>query len=290
VKSTSRPNSHTRSWKEIRQNATRKVVTSHARKRVVMAAVRGVLLLAVVAALGVGGYYGVQHWQQGVERVNTVLPAQPLREIRFETDGVLTQAWVENVLELPEEVDIMAINIHQLKAKIEAHGQVRSVVIRRASDRLEIVVQERSPVVRLKTHNEQGQVVELLVDREGHVYRGFGYTRHEISSLLYLDGVRLHRGGAGFRRLAGIDQIDDLLRVARGQFPHLVRSWRVVDCRDLPRLTVRSDDTREIVFGDPERYMEQLRWLDMVLVSNRRQMMAMQDRIDLSLGNQVVVR
>lgn len=250
---------------------------------------RGVLTITTVVAVAAGTYFGVGYWQQGVQKVNTVLPGQLLREIVFKTDGVLSKDWVEQLLALPEEAEIMSIDIHEKKLLLEAHGQVKTAVIRRLPDRLEIGIQEREPVVRVKTLDDYGQVIWLLVDREGFVYAGSGYDPHELSSLPVLGGVGLQREGAGFRRLSGIDRVDDLLRTARSHSPHLYDSWEVVDCGEPPLIKVRSEDIREIVFG-PGRYTEQLQWLDMIVESNRRQMLGMQERVDLSLGNQVVVR
>lgn len=279
----------TRSWRGISQSANRKMVTAHARKRIIRSAMRGLLALTTVAVVAGGVFYGVSHWQEGIKKVNTVLPPQPLREIVFETDGVLSKSWVEELLALPENIDIMSIDIHQKKLLLEQHGQVKSTVIRRLPDQLVIGIKERTPVVRLATRNEQGEVVGLLVDREGHVYAGNGYDRHELATLPFLGGVGLQREGDGFRRIPGIDQVDDLLRVARSQWPHLYDSWKVVDCGEPPLLKVRSDEIREIVFS-PGRYTEQLKWLDMIIENNRRQLLGRQERVDLSLGNQVVVR
>lgn len=291
MKKTSRSNSNplTRSWREIRQNANRKVVTSHARKKLLKGVLSSGLALTALAMVGAGAYLVVQHWQQGVTKMNTVLPAQPLREITFSTDGVLPRVWLEQVLDLPVEVDITSIDIHEKKALLESHGQIKSAVVRRMPDRLVIDIQERFPVARLRVAAEGGGVAVLLVDREGCVYLGNGYDGRDLSTLPFLDGVRLQRSRHGFRPLAGIDQVDDLLQIARSHAPHLVRSWEVIDCRDLPLIRVRSKEIREIVFG-PDRHIEQLRWLDMIVESNRRQMMGMQERVDLSLGNQVVVR
>ncbi len=288
-KKKARGNSLTRSWREIRQTANRKVVTAHARKRILRSTMRAFLAVTTVILMAAGTYFGVSHWQQGMQKVNTVLPTQPLREIVFRTDGVLSKSWLENLLGLPENVEIMSIDIHQKKLLLEQHGQIRSAVIRRLPEQLVIEVQERRPVVRVATHDEYGQVIGLLVDRDGHVYPGSGYDRHEISTLPFLGGVALQRDGHGFRRLSGIDRIDDLLRTARSHSPHLYESWLVVDSSEPPLLKVRSREIREIVFG-PGRYTEQLQWLDMIIENNRRQMLRMEERIDLSLGSHVVVR
>lgn len=252
-------------------------------------AFRAFVALTFVGLIGAGTYFGIHYWSEGVQKVNTVLPTQPLREIVFTTDGVLSKGWAEEILALPENVDMMAIDIHQKKADLEKHGQVKTVVIRRLPDQLAIEVEERHPVVRLATRDGRGRVVELLVDREGYVYAGNGYERYELRSLPFLGGIGLQRDGNGFRRLSGIDKVDDLLQAARDYAPHLYDSWEVVDCDDFPLLKVRSKEIREIVFA-PGRYREQLQWLDMILENNRRQMLGMQERVDLSLGNQVVVR
>lgn len=288
-KKKTRGNALTRSWREIRQTANRRVVTAHARRRIRKSIFRGILVFTTIALSAAGVYYGIGYWEQGVQKMNTALPAQPLRGIVFSTDGVLSKEWVEGVLDLPEEADIMSIDIHGKKLLLEAKGQVKSAVIRRLPEKLRVDLRERDPVVRVATRNEEGRVVPRLVDREGYVYRGRGYDAHEISSLLFLGGVNLQRSADGFRPLSGIEQIDELLQIARAEFPELFRSWRVVDFGDPPLIKVRSEDFREIVFG-PDGHREQLQWLAMIVENNRRQMAGMQERVDLSLGNQVVVR
>lgn len=277
------------SWREIRQTASQKVVTAHARRRIIKGLMRGSMIVVVLVAGVFGTYFGIEYWKSGVERVNTALPSQPLREIVVSTDGVLSHRWVEATLGLPKGVEVMTIDIHRKKLLLEEHGQVKSAVVRRLPDRLLIDVQERVPVVRLAARDETGEVLVHLVDREGVVYRGFGYDRHELDALPFVAGVRLHRSQNGFRPLEGMDQVDELLRTARYEMPHLSDVWHVVDCGDLPLIKIRSDDFKEIVFG-PGRVGEQLRMLDMIVSSNRRQMLGKRDRVDLSLGNQVVVR
>lgn len=277
------------SWRGIRQTASQKVVTAHARRRMLKGLVRGALVVVALVTLIFGTYLSVGYWKSGVERVNTALPSQPLREIVFSTDGVLSSGWAESTLGLSKGVEVMTIDIHRKKMLLEEHGQVKSAVVRRLPDRLLVEVQERMPVVRLAARDETGEVVVHLVDRDGFVYRGLGYARHELDALPFLAGIRLQRSTAGFQPLEGMAQVDDLLRTARYEIPHLSDVWNVVDCGDLPLIKIRSDDFKEIVFG-PGRVAEQLRMLDMIVSSNRRQMLGKRDRVDLSLGNQVVVR
>lgn len=288
-KKTARSSPSSRSWQEIRQSANRKVVTAHARRKILKGAFRGVLAVATAGGVAAAVYFGFGYWQEGVQKMNTVLPAQPLREIVFTTDGVLSKQWVESVLALADETDIMSIDIQQKKRRLEGYGQVKSAVIRRLSDRLAVSIQERSPILRLRIRDEDGGVLELLVDGNGHVYEGLAYDRFEISTLPFLAGVILQRSGDGFRRLPRIDQVEDLLATAQRNFPSHYRSWKVVDLSEPDLIKIRSEDFEEIVFA-AGRYTEQLKWLDLIVESNRRQMVGLQERVDLSLGNQVVVR
>lgn len=288
-KKQTRASRSSRSWREIRQSANRKVVTAHARRKIVRGVARATVAIAAMVLVAGAVFFGVGHWHQGIQKVNTALPPQPLREIMFSTDGVLTKSWMEEVLGLPEGADSASIDIHEKKILLEEHGQVKSAVIRRLPDSLVVDLQERIPAVRINTRNEEGRVIELLVDREGHVFHGIGYDSYEISTLPLLAGIALHREGRGFRRLSGIEHVDDLLQIARTDFPWLYRSWKWVDCGEAPLLKVRSEEFREIVFV-AGRYTEQLRQLDMIVANNRRQLVGMQQRVDLSLRNQVVVR
>src|SRR5690606_31091540 len=120
-KKVQRSQSPTRSWRGIRQSANRKRVTAHARKRVLRSTMRGFLALMTMIIVAGCTYYGVSHWQEGIQKVNTVLPPQPLREIVFTTDGVLEKPWVEELLGLPEDVDLSTIDIHRMKLLIERH-------------------------------------------------------------------------------------------------------------------------------------------------------------------------
>lgn len=288
-KKQTRGSSNSRSWREIRQTASQKIVTAHARRRILKGILRGAMAVAVLVAVAAGGYFGVGYWKDGVERMNTALPSQPLREIVFSTDGVLSASWVEAALGLPKGTEMMSIDIHEKKGRLEEYGQVKSAVIRRLPARLVVEIQERMPVVRLKARDEDGGLVVYLVDRDGVVYPGTGYDPYELSTLPFLGGVRLHRSGTGFQRLSGMAQVGDLLQTAREETPHLYSSWQVVDCGELPLIKIRSDEFNEIVFG-ADRFVEQLRMLDMIVASDRRQMLGKRDGVDLSLTNQVVVR
>jgi len=275
-------------WRDIRQSASRKVVTAHARRRLLLFFAKGVFVFLLLLGAAASSWYGYIHYREGVDRMQTVRSAQPLKEILYQTDGVLTREWVAEQLGLELGADVMALDIHAKKLQLESFGQVRGAVLRRQPERLVINVRERFPVARVAAR-EEGGVTVLLVDREGVVYRGFGYRKAELDSMPFLGGVSLRRSEGQYLPLKHMDVVADLLITANEHTPHLVPSWRVIDCSELPALiTVRSREIEEIIFSR-DQMAPQLRRLDMIVAENRRQMTG-QKRVDLSLGNQVVVR
>ncbi len=276
------------SWRDIRQSASRKAVTGHALRRRLWVFAKCVGAVVLLAALGVGAWFIHDRYQAGSEPLRAVRSAQPLRDIVFQTDGVLTVDWVRESLGIELGDDVMGFNIHAMKVELESLGQVKSASLRRQPEQLVIQLRERLPVARLRAR-EEGVVRTLVVDRAGVVYRGYGYRAGELDSLPFLAGVALRRAEGGYAPLAHMDVVADLLLTANEHTPHLVESWRVIDGSELPDLlTVRSREIEEIVFSR-ERMAAQLRRLDMIVAENRRQMTG-QRRVDLSLGNQVVVR
>lgn len=276
------------SWQEIRQTASRKVITAYARKRLFGYVFRASVLIVAVAAVGAGVVAGVHYWHDGMKRVSQVLPANPLSDIVLTTDGVLTDDWAWEILALPEGTDMLAIDLRDVKRRVEAHGQVRTALVRRLPDRLLIDVRERYPIARVAVLDDFGEVVVKLVDREGYVYRGMHYERFELAALPYLQVAELTRVGDGYETISGMDRVENLLDAAREYAPHIYTTWSVIDCRDFPNLSVRTTDDREIVFG-PDGYREQLRMLDMILASNQRQLVNRQRTVDLSLGGGGVI-
>lgn len=275
------------SWQEIPQPASRKV-TALARRRMAWLAAKSLMAVVLPLAAAVAAWFGYIHLREGSERLQSVRSTQPLREVVFQTDGVLSRDWVMGRLGLEFDADVMGLDIHGKKLLLESHGQIRSATLRRQPEGLVIHLRERHPIARVAVREADG-ISERLVDPEGHVYEGQEYASHELAGLPFLGGIRLRVSGNGFEPLPHMNVVSSLLAAALEHTPHLYETWRVIDCSDLPhRLTVRTRGGEEYVFGQDDP-APQLRRLDMILAENRRQLTG-QRRVDLSLGNPVVVR
>jgi cell division protein FtsQ len=280
------------SWRSIRQVVNPRTMTSQGRRRlgwILARATFSLFLLGGLAALGVYLYRG---FETPARTLAPVVRDEPLEEIVVITDGVLSRTWVADRLSLPAGIPLMAVDLDRAKLVLEREGQVRVAVITRDfPGTLVVTLEERVPVLRALVPLEGGRREALFVARDGVVYRGFEYDPKMVAGLPWMDGVRLTRSGSGFAPVVGVDRASELIVAAHAEAPHLAAEFRVISLADLPRIHVRTDAVREIVF-DPGHYRRQLARLDYILEHYRRQGTPPGgiERIDLSVSSQVAVR
>jgi cell division protein FtsQ len=218
----------------------------------------------------------------------------PIRDIALvDPDGVLDHGWLVRTLALPPGATLGSADLPRLRARILASGQVAEAALFRIYPaELSVHVTERSPVAHIMAQAAGGEPRPLLVARDGAVYDGVGYPPAVVSSLPWLDGVKLERRGEGFAPLAGMTAdgvrpgAADLLAQAKLEAEHLYRTWRVVSLARLDsdgEILVRPSSGPVVVFGTRESFASQLAKLDWLLDTLRVRGAAAAS-IDLSLA------
>jgi cell division protein FtsQ len=201
---------------------------------------------------------------------------------------VLSQDWVKQTLDLPNNIGLMELDLCSLRARLLDHQQVKSAVLKREfPDTLRVVLQERFPVVRLKARLNGPDVRDFLVAQDGTVFAGHEFEQMETRRLPWLGGVRLVRHGDGFAQLSGIDRVADLLSTARSNTPKVYDTWRVVSLERMARdgqIIVQSSQVPEIIFGLREDFFTQLARLDLILEETMERNIPVMKSIDLSVG------
>jgi len=103
-----------------------------------------VVILAMLALIGFGGYKGIQHLFLGNEKYR-------LQEIDLQTNGHLTHARVVDVAHIDLNGNIFTIDTHHVRDSLQALPEVtRCKVERRLPGTLKIHITERVPVVWIK--------------------------------------------------------------------------------------------------------------------------------------------
>jgi len=284
--------SKSRSWKDIDQDVKAKSMSSTALKRAIFSRCRKFAFysILVIALLGGAKLFLM------TEGVSTALTragkSLPIKSIEIESDA-LSREWVLNYLGLDgdETPNLLGLDLGSLKERLELQAQVSSVKIaRQLPDTLYIAIQEREPIAKVLAEDVERGRITLLVDRTGVVYEGIGYDSKRISLLPFLDGIRLKRNEGQYDAITGMEHVGKLLSEAFEIAPHIYRSWKVVSLEALPKLIVKSNFAKEIIFEPVlTDYRRQLAELDYIIDYHKSHSYKSIAKVDLTMNSQVPV-
>lgn len=277
-----------RSWRDIPQEIEPRRMSRVGRRRLNMGFVRTAAMVIALGAIGWGGYEIWRTLQQDPQRLTAGNESRPVEVINLQSNGVLDDTWLTETLAIEPATGLMELDLYALRSRLTASGQVRTaVLVREFPATLNVTLEERSPVVRMKAKLDGPEPRTFFVAQDGTVYHGHGYGVKLMRSLPWLGGVRLRREGNGFEPLEGIPQLADLLATARGGVPDVFATWRVVSLERLSadgQILVQSTQVPEIIFGVREDFYSQIARLDLILDEASRRTTAPLRSIDLSVG------
>ncbi len=285
------------SWRELAGPRKRRINSPQAKKRRQKKLLRLVVSGALVLALIGGIVWGVLVFQDRGEAIPLAPPSKPIERILFDSNGVLPNSWLSSVIKLRPGMSMMEADIFDLKAKLEAEGQVKSASVERVfPSALRIVVEERIPVLRLVTMGQDGKRVLRIVGRDGTVYRGVGYPKAMLQHLPFVQPYK--NPDSGYFPMRGIERVAELLEYARQNTPELFATWQVVSLEhysgdlELPGqvIEVRSSIVPRIIFGAAGDYGQQMDRLNYILSYVQNHGDPSIDRIDLSLRGSAAVQ
>lgn len=277
-----------RNWRDIPQQIAPQAMSKVGRRRMTFRVFRNVAIVVAIMALSAGGFEIWRTLQSDPQRLVATTESAPLEHILVETNGVLDERWVTARLALPDRIGLMELDLYSLRTLLTKSGQVRAAVLAREfPNTLKVILDERSPVVRLKARLNGPDVRDFLVSRDGTVFSGHGFPKSTLDALPWLGGVRLVRDGEGFVPLADINPVADLLITARGNAPDLFATWRVVSLERLDQdgeILVQSSVVPKIIFGTREGFYSQIARLDLIIAETRSQQRAPLKSINLAVG------
>lgn len=286
------------SWRSLADGKRKRRIQSPAARKRRFIRIGKVIAAMLLFALVVGGIAGtVVSLMQRENPIEMTTPSKPVEQILFDTDGVLPDRWLGTVIELRRGLTLMEIDIHDMKRRLEAHGQVKSASVERVfPDTLKIRVREREPVLRMRVAVAGDQTELRIVARDGTIYPGVGYPEPSLRRMPYLVPYR-HPNGR-IQPMRGIERVAELLEVTRRTQPNFFRTWKIVSLKyysgdpDLPGqiIEVQTSLVPRIIFGLNIGFAQQLDRLAVVLnyVQNRGNPAL--KRIDLSLRKSAAVQ
>ncbi|NBB77903.1 MAG: FtsQ-type POTRA domain-containing protein [Verrucomicrobia bacterium] len=286
------------SWRSLAGGSRNRRIQSPAARKRRLIRIGKVLAAMLLFSLLVGGIAAVVvALLQRDDPIQVSTPSKPIERILFDTDGVLPDRWLSTVVDLRRGRTLMEVDIHEMKRRLEAHGQVKSASVERVfPDALKIRVREREPLLRMRVAGSGGQTELRIVARDGTLYEGVGYPEASLRRMPYLVPYR-HANGR-IQPLRGIERVAELLEVTRRTQPNFFRTWQIVSLEyysgdpDLPGqvIEVQTSLVPRIIFGLNTEFSRQLDRLAVVLNYVQSRGNPALKRIDLSLRESAAVR
>ncbi|WP_438482175.1 cell division protein FtsQ/DivIB [Oleiharenicola lentus] len=280
------------SWRSIRQDVKSDAMSRKGRRRRLIAWTKVAGLCAVFGTAGWAIYSVIYSWETDRVGLASAVHSEPLKEIAVLTPGgVLDKKWVIDTLQLPKNISLMALELPELREKLLESKQAQVVVLTRSfPDTLVVTLKERSPVARIFDGGFDAR--EWLVAKDGTVYLGVGYSKELLASLPVLDGVTLVKDGAGFKPIAGMEEVSSLLSTAQLQAPHLYREWLIVSMAhfdDNEEIAVQAKTIPKILFSRKLDFYKQIARLDYIIDRVHTMPDPVFKSVNLTIENQVPV-
>ncbi|HSH09868.1 MAG TPA: hypothetical protein VK995_05735 [Oceanipulchritudo sp.] len=284
------------SWRDIQQGNKGTKTTKVARKRHLVILFRGACVILLIMAIG-AGVAGLKYFGKIAERIPEP-PGPGVVQVTFQSNGVLTERWFRQSFPDLFTTDIRQVDVRLLKDQLEHDGQVSAATVNVSlPSHLIIQLEEREPIFRLRIQGPDGQPQTLLVGRDGTIYEGSLYPAETLLRLPGVSGLRVRKEGDGYMPIPGLEPVAHLLELAKEQLPAVYRHWRVVDLGDWnPDLEYRpslvkitSSHIEEIVFSTVG-IEEQIKRLAGILQHIQRHQLGQPKSIDLSFGEEAVIR
>ena len=285
-------------WRSINQKGKLRSTSSSARERKLGHMLRWAAIVVAVLLFGGGLGYAVYFSGSHLDVFSPGNEPVALTEIDFVSDGVLDLAWMEKTFPLDGETSALAFDVHALKRKLEAVGQIREASVSLSlPDRVIVRVKEREPLLRARVKKPDGKITTVLVSEDGAVFEGDRYPIETLRRLPGLTGVRFQWTGEGFRPIEAMRIVAPLLEQARTDFPELYRTWQWISLEDLSTdpdapfalILVKSREADRIVFA-PRVFHRQLTKLqEVVMLAQERSLRGFR-KIDLSFSEQAIVQ
>jgi len=240
------------------------------RRRWVLASLRVAAVSAVTVSLGWAAWKMMDVMRHGPGEIPAAMKKAPVEVVLvLVTDGVLDHPWAVSTLALPAGVSLLDLNLPKLREKLLASGQVKTANLTLSlPDTLAVTISERSPVARLTAAIPGVGLQELLVARDGVVFKGVDFDPAMIETLPWLEGFTLSRQRGEFLPIPGMEAVAELLAKAKLEAEERYRTWEVVSLARLSsdgELEVRTQIGTRIIFGTRDDYFRQLSRLDLVL-------------------------
>lgn len=284
-----------RSWKNIDQSSHSRAITAIAKKRKFTHFFKfyGLVLLIITTL-------GALFWDRFVPagHPNAKINAQPIQQIVFKTNGVLTSSWLQKRIKLKKGMTLMDVDLFSLSDELKKFSQIKDAIVEREfPNKLHIRLVEHEPLLSVAIKGSDGKLQRLLITEDGHVYSAYGYSKAKLQQLPFLGGLDLKKTENGYEPIKGMEPIVEFMQTSKKMKPALFNQFMSLSSdymssgllKENSIIHVRMKNKLEVIFPIKD-YGSQLDRLDYILNYLYKYQLPNVKRIDLALGEEAAVQ
>lgn len=246
-----------------------------------------ILLVFLAMVVFVGIAVGLQRLMTRHLRIS-----RPVQTIAVSTNGILSESWIYQKLNLPTSIDLNEVNVQQLRERFLQENSIADATIERIyPSTLKVSLIEYIPAFRIRHANSK---LVSYVAHDGTIFEYPEGISPQERTLPYLEGLETFHCG---EKVPFIFELNRFYQTARQTHPELVEQWKVfaVDAKDyeltgrLSTIEVRTENVKHILFRTSDVF-QQLDELTYLLVEAHQKRMLPLLKIDLTVPNRAYVK
>lgn len=166
-------------------------------------------VLVVMISIGVGWYF-LRSIDSSVQR---------LEQIKFSSNGMLTEAWFRKTIPLPWKEQLLKVDLYKLQQEILRYSQVGAVeIMREFPSCIQVHIHEKQPCAKILL-SQKGKRKLLLIASNGSLFSPIGYTKSILAVLPTVSG--LHKDVLNQQKIVQFEVIAQFLKQLQTEAPDI---------------------------------------------------------------------
>ncbi len=283
-------------WKREGQKLKPDISSPVVRKRILTKA--GITAVIVVLVFGIA--YGF-FWLKSFESIGAkeeVIREENYAKVLISGNYNLSETLIlERLGELVKK-PLEKISLPELQSELEKYAPVADIRISKDfPDQLNIRILERLPILALASLDPEGQEAFWVVDQNGVIFKPEDEEEFATLGLPFIDGVSLSLIENGRTKIEGVEGGYHLLQVLKHEVPEVYEDLKTLSFEEYDQgiaelgaaYILRGKKLKFVRFGVSNIEAQVLR-LKGILKSSRISSLISSREIDLSIGEEVIIR
>ncbi|MFI3291381.1 MAG: FtsQ-type POTRA domain-containing protein [Opitutales bacterium] len=277
-----------KTWKDLKVSSKieKPRLSFYARLKIFFVYIKYSIVFALLVCIALGLYvlYKTETIDKYIQN-----DSQKIKNFLFEEDKNITGKWLWDFTQLRANTPLDAIDIFEIKQRIERLNQIDSVKIEKIyPDTLKVSIEEKDCIAKTYSNDKL-----LIMSSKGEFYEPICLSQELLSTLIELSDLKIETKGEKYLPFDKAPMLKELLFIATNADGVDFSSWQKINMKKAnylvePLMEIHTIDDMKIIFSFGN-YKEQLLKLKATLEFSKKNAVRF-EQIDLSLKDRADVK